>query len=101
LELDSLPELDMRFAPRHCLVVILISSALLVSACAGVIRPNDQDMTQTAMADGQRAAEMARQADQLALAANMQALADLQRAAAAAAMAATQASIQVLTPPPR
>jgi hypothetical protein len=66
----------MRFASRHYLIIILISSALLVSACAGVIRPNDQAMTQAAMAEGQRAA-------------------------AAAAMAATQASIQALTPPPR
>jgi len=101
LRLELLLEPDMRFASRHYLLVILISSAVLISACAGVIRPNDQDMTQAAMADGQRAAEMARQADQLALAAHMQAVADLQRAAAAAAMAATQASIQVLTPPPR
>ena len=91
----------MRFTPRNYLAVILIPLALLASACAGVIRPNDQDLSQTAMADGLRAAEMARQADQLALAAHMQAVADLQRAAAAAAMAATQASLQVLAPPPR
>ncbi|MGH7635975.1 MAG: hypothetical protein ACRENC_19785 [Gemmatimonadaceae bacterium] len=91
----------MRLAPRSYLVLISIPTMLLVSACAGVIRPNDQAVTQAAMADAQRATEMARQADQLALAAHMQALADLQRAANAAAMAAAQASVQVLTPPPR
>jgi hypothetical protein len=93
----------MRLVSRStCVFAVTAILGAGVSACAGVIRPNDDPVLQGAL-DAQRATQAAVDAAQSALAAHLQAQQAMDAARElslqAAAQMAAQASIPVIPPP--